>query len=542
MCSYMSFFKQNTFHLHLSDNLYNNVAIYSRDRSLELYARFRLWSDSEDLAGLNKYKNESYTRDQFEEIQHACAARGVAVIPEIEAPGHALAIVQWRPELGLSDDLSLLNISHPDTIPTMKTIWGTFLGWFHSKTVHIGADEYTASAEDYNRFVNEMAAYIRAESGKGTRIWGTFPPGPQYGDSNIDTAVSVQHWAFFEDNPYPDYIQNGYAVLNSDDTFYTVNKWSAVYPQKVNVARTWNGDPAVAGGGGHWHPNVFDTKTAANNPPPSEPLVLGAVVPLWNDYGANASVYSEAYWVWREGVPALADKQWGGDLSEAQFWDLFARLRPRVPGEDLERAVRSGGPTIFSYAAGAVGDGSGNGYDATTSCPLTSLPDPGSSRAPAAWEVGPSCSFETPLGSKGRNYTMSLRLFVDEDSGHGNDTVLVSGRDSALMLTPTLTLFAAGTYFRLASTTLPTGVWVDLRLVGRGNGTFASVRTTTLDADFPGVAAAAEEEEEFLAKLGINGESFQWTPVAVEAPIARIGGEDAGWSGKLAAWSLSSEA
>jgi hexosaminidase len=33
----------------------------------------------------------------------------VTIIPELEAPGHALVIAQWKPELAL-DDLSLLNI------------------------------------------------------------------------------------------------------------------------------------------------------------------------------------------------------------------------------------------------------------------------------------------------------------------------------------------------------------------------------------------------------------------------------------------------
>ncbi|KAK7755387.1 hypothetical protein SLS62_002614 [Diatrype stigma] len=548
LCSYMSFFKQNTFHLHLSDNLYNNVAIYTRERSLELDAWFRLWSDAEDLAGLmqNQLKNESYTRDQFEDMQSACAARGVTIIPEIEAPGHALAIVQWRPELGLSDDLSLLNISHPDTIPTVQAIWSEFLPWFHSKTVHIGADEYTADPADYNRFVSEMAAHIRDTSpgGKATRIWGTFPPKPEYGDGNVATdAVSVQHWAFFEDNPYPDYIRNGYAVLNSDDTFYTVNKWSGSYPQQVPIARTWNGDPSVPGGGGLWHPNVFDTKDAANNPPASEPLVLGAVTPLWNDYGANASVYSEAYYAWREGIPALADKQWGGDLSEAEFGAAFEALRPSVPGENLERSIASDGPTVFNYTGGSVDDTSGNGYDAMVSCPLADDDQ--------TWAIDSSCAFETPLDSKGRNYTLSLRLRIDATAGDGTDVTLVSGRDSALMLTPSVTLFAAGTYFRLRSTTVPvgTGEWVDLRLVGRGNQTFAGVRTTSLDTPLPlpGVGGggggddAAEGEEEFQAMLGINGESVEWTPVAIEAPIARIGGDGADWSGRLAAWSLSSD-
>lgn len=253
MCAYMSFFKQNTFQVHLSDNLYNNVDIYSRERSLDLYARFRLWSEDEAVAGLNKYKNESYTRAQFDEIQSACAARGVTILPEIEAPGHALAFVQWKPELGLADDLSLLNISHPETIPTMKAVWSTFLPWFHSKTVHIGADEYTAEVNDYNRFVNAMADHIRTEADKSIRIWGTFPPNytdPAY--INIYKNVSVQHWEFFEDNPYYDYIRNNYTVLNSDDTFYVVNKWSGSYPQEVNVSATFIGNPNT--GGGLWYP------------------------------------------------------------------------------------------------------------------------------------------------------------------------------------------------------------------------------------------------------------------------------------------------
>lgn len=134
----MSFYKQNTFHIHMSDNLYNNVKIYSLERQMALYAAFRPWSDDPALEGLNKRQNESYTREQFDEFQQSCAARGVTIIPEIEAPGHALVISQWKPELAIDSSIDLLNISYPDTIPTMKTIWKTILPWCHSKVVHIG--------------------------------------------------------------------------------------------------------------------------------------------------------------------------------------------------------------------------------------------------------------------------------------------------------------------------------------------------------------------------------------------------------------------
>ncbi|CAJ2506111.1 Uu.00g002410.m01.CDS01 [Anthostomella pinea] len=539
MCSYMSFFKQNTFQLHLSDNLYNNVDIYSTERSLSLYARFRLWSDSDDVAGLNQHQNESYTRQQFEDIQSACVARGVTILPEIEAPGHALVIVQWKPEIGLSDDLSLLNISHPDTIPTMKVIWGTFMDWFHSKTIHIGADEYTANASGYNRFVNEMADFVSETGGKSTRIWGTFPPKPEY--DNIDTGVSVQHWEFFEDNPLFDYILNNYSVVNSDDTFYTVNKWSGSYPQTVNISRSFNGNPATSG---IWQPFVLDTKNSTNNPERSNPLVLGSVVPLWNDYGANASVYSEAYYALKDGIPALGDKQWGGDLSEAEFTTSFSKLGSSVPGQNLDRAIPSSSSTIFNYSSGScvsarsfsahalrtetvLMDQSGNAYDATTDCSLTS----------EATLAIASCSLKTPLSSKGRDYTLSLKIRVGKLSS--GDATIISGADSALMLTPNLTFSASGNYYRLNST-MPTGSWINLSVVGRGNQTFASVQPTTLEDPLPEPGSTAATEEEFLAVLGINGEYFVWAPIAIEAPISQLGGKGSGWTGELAAMSLSS--
>ncbi|ORY68404.1 glycoside hydrolase superfamily [Pseudomassariella vexata] len=532
MCSYMSFFKQNTFQLHLSDNLNVNTNLYTTERSLELYARFRLWSDSNDVAGLNKYKNESYTREQFDNIQSACAARGVTVLSEIEAPGHALVIVQWKPELGLSTDLSLLNISHPETIPTMKTIWKTFLPWFHTKTVHIGADEYTAEVSEYNRFVNEMSVYINQESQKDIRTWGTFPPHPEY--DNVYENVSVQHWEFFEDNPYYDYIMNKYSVLNSDDAYYVVNKWSASYPQKVNISRTFHGNPATRG---LWYPNIFDQNNATNNPPKANPLVLGAVAPLWNDYGANASVYSEAYYAWKEGIPALADKQWGGDLAESEFPSVLSALHPYIPAQDLEKSIQSKTSTIFNYNFSSVkknntiADLSGNAYDASTTCKLATN---------GSLAISPSCSLKTPLGSKGRDYTLKLTLRVDELMAN-TDATLISGPDSALMLTPNITLFTEGNYYRLNST-IPLSTWVELSLIGRGTQTFA--RITPVESAVADVYpnGTAGVEEEFLTTIGVLGEFFVWASIAIEAPLSLIGGAGSGWEGELAMLSLSSEA
>jgi hexosaminidase len=281
MCSYLSFFKQNTFHLHLSDSPGLNPAL-TYEEKLDFYSAFRLNSPDPAVEGLNKRANESYSQSDFEDIQQSCASRGVTIIPEIEAPGHALVINQWKPELALDTDFTLLNISHPGTIPTMETIWGTLLPWFHSKTVHLGADEYSSSEiADYNLYVNTMHTYIDQNFDKKVRIWGTFPPSKIVNETNIDHNVSIQHWEYFEANPYFDFMKNGYHVLNTDDQFYIVAKWSGSYPQKLNISLIFHGAPD----GGPTAPYIFDKSNASNNPPHDSPYVLGQMPALWNDFG-----------------------------------------------------------------------------------------------------------------------------------------------------------------------------------------------------------------------------------------------------------------
>ncbi|KAJ6446641.1 beta-hexosaminidase [Purpureocillium lavendulum] len=528
MCAYMSFFKQNTFQVHLSDNIITSR--YDRDNFRDLYARFRLWSPADALRGLNPHRNESYTRQDFDWLQRRCAARGVTVLPEIEAPGHALPIVQWRPQVGYAGDLSLLNISHPDTMPTLKAIWNEFLPWFHSKVVSVGADEYKGPEKEYKALVNALDAFIRSESGKTVRIWGTFPPKKgQPSDMEISTNVSIQHWAYAFDNPLDDYLKNNYSVINSDEMYYVVLKCCA-YARRVDVSKTFTGDP-LGKGGGPWHPNIFSLTKASDNAPRDEPLIQGAITPLWNDRGSNTSVYSEAYYAWQDGLPALADKQWGGNLTREQFAQVFPKLHgPVVPAQNLERTIPSRGSTILKYdlsrqRSRSVKDLSPNRYDGKTSCRTTG----------SSVRITPDCAVTTPLESKGRNYTLSLTVKLDALDDPTN-TTLIAGGDSTLMLTPNLTLFAAGTYFRLNSTGIPLKEWTTVKIVGRGEQTFASVESPSSSSGGGGGGG----EVEFKAGItqGDAAGTVKWFPMAIEAPIREV----TGWTGELRALSLTSEA
>ncbi|ATY60851.1 Glycoside superfamily [Cordyceps militaris] len=515
LCAYMSFFKQNTFHVHLSDNTI--VPTYTPDNYNDTYARFRLWSDSSALAGLNRHPNESYTKDDWDDVQTGCARRGVTVVPEIEAPGHCLPIVQWRPQIGYQGDLSLLNISHPDTMPTMKTIWKEFLPWFHSSVVSIGADEYKGPEEDYKKFVNEMAAFISAEASKSVRIWGTFPAVAHPGSpTTIAANITMQHWAYLFDNPYEDYIKNNYSVINSDEMYYVVMK-DGPYGRAINTSTTFTGNPD---GHGPWYPHIFNLSDPRQNPARDNKLVQGAIAPLWNDHGANTSVYSEAYYAWRDGIPALADKHWGGNLTQHQYAAWLSKLRDRIPDQDLERRIPSKQGTVFSYdfrsvQGESVADRSGNQYDANTTCQATG----------DGMTVSPDCAITTPWLSKGRNYTLSLTLRIDTLSNDKN-TTLVAGSDSALMLTPNVTLFASGIYYRL-NKTIPLQSWVRLELSAHGPRTFASA--------FDDKGRALFSKEEFLAEMSYYGAPLRWHEMAIEAPIHQI----TGWQGKVRDFTLS---
>lgn len=323
MCSYLSFFKQNELHLHLSDNLMVNSDLYTTDEIWTLYKRFRLWSNDPAVAGLNGYPNESYTQSQFDNLQRQCAKRGVTIIPELDAPAHALVITKWKPEIALKDDLTMVNISHPETMPTLKSIWKTFIPWFHSKVVHIGADEYSANlTSDYQLMVDELNDFLK-QSQKQVRLWGSFTPTDGV---NISEGVAIQHWAPYEDNPLFDYIDNGYNVINSDFAFYIVSKWSGYFSQQMNKTLIFNGNPL----GGAYAPNIFDPANATNNPARDNPSVLGHIAPQWNDYGPLTSTYLEAYYAWRNQLPAMADKQWVASCWRASSTPYSTRSLPEL--------------------------------------------------------------------------------------------------------------------------------------------------------------------------------------------------------------------
>lgn len=359
LCTYSSFFKMSEFHYHLSDNYPLNRGHNETWQSV--YSQFSLLPEDESLHGIIGRQNETLSRAEFEDFQAHCASRGVTVIPEIEAPGHCLYLTKWKPELALPKR-DLLNLSHPETIPTVKSIWSEFLPWFQTKEVHVGADEYDATlADDYINFVNEMSTFVQDTSGKKIRIWGTPEPSENV---SISKDILIQHWQYGQSDPI-ELVGDGYDIINSEDWWAYMSLKSdhmpilpAKYPQFFNESRVLNFANVQ---GWQWNPSDFNPVNKTMQLSSDESHNRGAILAAWNDNGPDASTQLETYYAIRRGVAVVGAKAWTGSRgvnitaeTASESIDFFS---PLIPGENLDRDIPSNGSgSLVSWSRQSTDD------------------------------------------------------------------------------------------------------------------------------------------------------------------------------------------
>lgn len=397
LCTYASFFKLSEFHYHATDNY-----PLSRGPNVswnEVYSQFALRPENPDLLPLVQRINETLSRSDFNEFQAHCAQRGVTVMPEIESPGHCLSVTKWRPELAL-DQQDLLNLSHPDTIPLVKSIWSEFLPWFHTKEVHIGADEYDSTlANDYISFVNEMSDFVFQTSGKKIRIWGTYEPSET---QSVDRNITIQHWQYGQSDPVA-LAENGYQIINSEDWWAYMSLKNAhipitpaPYPQIFNNSRILNFADTP---GWQWTPQLFNPVNLTEQP--EQRAIRGAILAAWNDNGPDATTQLEAYYAIRNGIPLVASRAWTGSrgprLDERTLDSSLEILTNKAVAQNLDRRLPQ-----ENHSPGTI---------LTWTRPKTPQP-------PREYELG--------HGSKGMNYTLNLTVTGPFSLESGDDALTMS--------------------------------------------------------------------------------------------------------------------
>ena len=148
--SQMAFFKLNKLQMHLTDN---NAWRLAMDQYPELTAKGTYYSDIPDLSG--KY----YSTNDLKEIVKYAQALGIEIIPEVDLPGHAIALLAAMPQLSCKggtfeaypEELPLnqrkrgnenmLCIGNPESIRFAQEVVDALIQIFPSKYIHLGGDE-----------------------------------------------------------------------------------------------------------------------------------------------------------------------------------------------------------------------------------------------------------------------------------------------------------------------------------------------------------------------------------------------------------------
>lgn len=202
-------YKYNTLQLHLTDDQGWRVEIKSHPE-LTAKGAFR-----NSKGGSNGPDNGYYTQEELKEIVRYATERGIEVIPELDIPGHSVAILAAYPHLGCAfrhseaKDLNsttnmMLCACSDEAYSIYNDIFRELADIFPSKHIHLGGDEaaikenwakcedclalmrangYSSPAQLMNIFFGRMLDLVR-KNGKKPTLWceldNIYPPANDY--------------------------------------------------------------------------------------------------------------------------------------------------------------------------------------------------------------------------------------------------------------------------------------------------------------------------------------------------------------------------
>lgn len=322
---FMSWYKMNDFQLHFNDNEID--AGMSQDW-MQKYAAFRL--NSNRFPGLAA-KDGSYTKQDMRELQSIAKAYAVTITPEIDAPAHALAFTQYRPDLASQKySKEFLDLENPNTYTFLNAIWDEFLSWFDTTQVHIGADEYSQDdADNYRQFINRYDDYL-GQKGKSIRVWGSLSE--MKGAVKINSDIVMDVW----DNRWGnavDLVNQGYHIINANDQLLYIVPKAGYFHDYLDTRLLYE----------KWEPNIFDFSNQRLNLKPCDPSLSGGMFAEWNDKLGSVVSDADVYERVKPAMQTLGDKMWSGTAAGMPY-EQFQQLAQRIgeaPGTHLLQTLSS---------------------------------------------------------------------------------------------------------------------------------------------------------------------------------------------------------
>lgn len=214
MCAH---FKMNRFHWHFMDDQgwrieCNRYPLLHQIGAVRRGDHFGCWNSEE-------IEDRYYTRDEVRGIVSFCDSLGIEVVPEVDMPGHATAILAAYPELGCKGERlevatkqgifwDILCCGKEEVFTFIENVLDDLMELFPSKYFHIGGDEapkerwkncplcqkrmeeerLTSVQQLQGYMENRITAYLK-EKGRTAIVWNEAANG-----GNLDSDTIVQLW------------------------------------------------------------------------------------------------------------------------------------------------------------------------------------------------------------------------------------------------------------------------------------------------------------------------------------------------------------
>ncbi|MEU9034936.1 glycoside hydrolase family 20 protein [Streptomyces sp. NPDC048352] len=286
------------------------------------------------------------TKAEVRRINALAARLHIAVVPEIDSPGHLGAVLRAHPELQLRDAAGravkgAVDIADPASARLVDELLREYLPLFPAGSWHLGADEYqalvvkdpqasfpglaraararygpSARVQDLaTGWLNDRAAVVRP-SGKALKAWndGFF----RDGTARAAQDIQAEYWTGKEIGARPplEYLAAGRKVVNLNDEYlyYVLGEPNQfTYPTGKRIYEQWT-------------PLVLRGTTAV--PARYDAQVLGARLAVWCDL-AGAQTQDQVAAGIRLPLAALSQKLWDPRPPQAS-WTDFQSLAGRL--------------------------------------------------------------------------------------------------------------------------------------------------------------------------------------------------------------------
>jgi hexosaminidase len=326
----LGYLKMNELTLHLNDNSWGN------------YPGYRL--ESKKFPGLSS-KDGFYTFKQIRELQDFAKNYGVAIVPEIDSPGHALALTKYRPDFAMQEmnrdgfGLAYLDLANPEVHIFMKELFDEVAPLFDAKDFHIGTDEYRTNllrdpkkrakyGELFRQYINEMNEYLSTKHGKTVRIWSGYEH--MGGQTEPNKSVVIDMWVTSNAKDKSD---AGYSFINSSHFYSYIVPGMPYYG--INNKFIYN----------DWTPQIFNIRDKKSGVLAENAAgLLGAKMHIWNDGGPTGYTWNEIARLSWPSMFAMGEKMWGtkGSKDYTAFEKATKKIRETSGISLLNRAISPG--------------------------------------------------------------------------------------------------------------------------------------------------------------------------------------------------------